>query len=87
MKEGAGDGFPKSPTLAYQDAEYDTDPGISATRRRVGRGAAVDMERSTGRVGLGDEDLSAGRGYFSDFDGGRHTAASNEEGIDIYIVI
>eukprot|EP00904_Undaria_pinnatifida_P012069 jgi/Undpi1/7993/HiC_scaffold_24.g10465.m1 len=39
------------PELAYRNAEYDTDPGVSLSRRRVGVGG-VDMRRGRGR---GDE--------------------------------
>ncbi|CAM9870084.1 unnamed protein product, partial [Pylaiella littoralis] len=50
--------FQPPPELAYRDADYDTDPGVSMTRRRTGGSgmAVVDMLRSTGRergVGLG----------------------------------
>lgn len=56
--DGAGDNFQgECPELAYRNADYDTDPGVSLSRRRVGAGS-VDIRRSRGR---GDEE-GAGKG-------------------------
>lgn len=41
--------------LPYRDAEYDIDPGVSMTKRRVGTGA-VDMQRARGRDNIGECD-------------------------------
>ena len=56
--DGAEDDFQEErPELAYRNADYDTDPGVLLSRRRVGVGA-VDIRRSRGR---GDEE-GAGKG-------------------------
>lgn len=37
------------PSLAFRDAEYDTDPGVMMTRRRLATGA-VNMQKASGRT-------------------------------------
>lgn len=70
--------FPPSPTVAYRDADYDTDPGVAITKRRVDVGS-VDMQRSRG----GDAVDASRRGYFSDGErkdaGAVHVARDGEE--------
>lgn len=83
--------FQPPPELAYRDADYDTDPGVSMTRRRTGGSgiAVVDMLRSTGRergVGLGGggggEEVADRRrlGYRSDGGCGRGEELCIQEG-------
>lgn len=59
--------FPPSSELAYRDADYDTDPGVSMTRPRAIR-AVVDIRKSTGRDWSGGRDEEQ-RGYRSDGEG------------------
>lgn len=79
---GNEDLFPPSSEMAYRDADYDTDPGVSMTRPQA-VGAVTDMRRSTGREWVGSSggrNEEQQRGYCSDGEGGggRHVTREGE---------